>query len=385
MEKTQQNAWDLKGRAGAALSALALLTGAAALLAFPGEIQQAVGASLFYCFSVLTPSLFPFMALTCFAVESRAGRLLGRCFSPLARYVFRLPGVCGLPLALGFFGGYPAGAKGVSLLLERGEITKEQAGRALLFCVCPGPAFAVTFLGGAVLQNLRAGWTLFAAVALSGVLLGFLLGLRHPVPPKEEKRAPSPPPGALIRSVTGAAKSVLLMCACIVLFSGVTALLWGSGALPAFSGLLSRALPFSAGEIGAAFSFLLEVTGGVGEASQVQASGLLYAFGLGFGGLCVHLQIFSLFREFPASKGKFLLFRTLHGAGAAGVCALLLRLFPRLTGVIPASAPIAVSPFSGTLWGGLSLFLMCAAFLLIAGKEESPSPQKWRVSFPRRR
>ena len=96
----------------AKFSALALLCLTAALLAFPREVQQSVKNSILYCLTVLTPSLFPFMALTSFAVNSGAGEHLGGALSFLSRYVFRLPASCAVPILLSFLGGYPAGAKG---------------------------------------------------------------------------------------------------------------------------------------------------------------------------------------------------------------------------------------------------------------------------------
>ena len=93
------------------------------------------------------------------------------------------------------------------------------------------------------------------------------------------------------------------MCGCILLFAGFTAILQGSGAFQALSRLLAFSGLVSQKEAGVLLSFLLEVTGGTGEASRQGAAPLLYAFGLAFGGLCVHLQLFSLFPEFPLSKG----------------------------------------------------------------------------------
>lgn len=164
------------------LSALAFVTFGAALLLYPAQILDNVTASVLYCLTSLVPSLFPFMVLASFGVRSGAGEVLGRLLSPVTRYVFRLPRICGATLLLSFFGGYPAGARGVSLLLEEGKITREQAGRMMTFCVAPGAAFVVTFLGCGVLGSLQIGWLLFLSVTLAGLLLGCITGLGKPLP-----------------------------------------------------------------------------------------------------------------------------------------------------------------------------------------------------------
>ena len=198
----------------------------------------------------------------------------------------------------------------------------------LLFCVNPGPAFVVTFLGCGLLGSPEQGWLLFGAVSLGGLLLGALTGLGKPLPPRERPPLPAPRPGALAAAVGDASSAVVKMCGCILLFSGFTALLRGSGLLAwaAEAVEASGLLPQEGAAV--CLSFLLEVTGGAGDATQAGAGAPLYALGLGFGGLCVHLQVFAFFRKFPGSRGKFFLFRLLHGLGAFGLCLLGERFFP---------------------------------------------------------
>ncbi len=356
----------------AKLCAFGVLGLAAALLAFPEEIKTGVGQSILYCLTVLAPSLFPFMALVSFTVNSGAGETLGNCFGWLTRRLFRLPEVCTAPILMSFFGGYPAGARGTSLLLEQGKITKQQAGRMMLFCVNPGTAFVVTFLGGGVLGSFRTGWILFFSVTFAGLLLGVLSGLKFPVPQKSSCARTQPAQGTLIRSVNDASRSVLTMCACIVLFSGFSVILHSAHIFQFLCRTASGLGVFTPGEAASFLSFLLEVTGGAGTAASFHAGPALYAFGLAFGGLCVHLQVFSCFKAFPTPYGKFFLFRFLHGFLAAICCIPLAKAFPGdfVEALATAGEVRRISALSGTLAGGLSLLLMCMAFLLITTKEE---------------
>lgn len=366
------------GRPAALLYAGSFLLALAALLLFPGSVRTSAAQGISSCLTVLAPSLFPFMALASFAVNSPAARVLGKPLGPLVRWGFRLPECCGAVILMSFLGGYPAGARGVSLLLEKGEITPAQAGRMLLFCVNPGPAFVVSFVGAGMLGSPRLGWLLFLAVTAAGLLLGLITALPAPVPEKSSPRDNRPDTaGALMRSVTDAARSILVMSACVVLFSVLTGLLHECGIFPAAVRLLSRLRLFSPMEWAAGLSFLLEVTGGVGDGVRLGAAPVFFAFGLGFGGLCVHMQVLAFFPKAPGRLGWFFLCRFAHGLLSAGIFLGALALAP--SGMVEAAAPLAgqAAPFAGTWMGGGSLLLMSAAFLLAVSQgQESPSGLK---------
>lgn len=369
----------MKARIKKAVPALLILAATAGLLLYPAAVKSHVLHSVLYCLTALVPSLFPFMALSAYTVRAGVGKspLFEKAVGALSRRLFRLPAVCAAPILMSFLGGYPTGAKSAALLLEQGEIDEEQAGRMLLFCVNPGIAFVVTFLGGSVLGNYRTGWLLFFSVTAAGLLLGMLAGSFSgpPEKPRAERNAPAPMgharQNALTRAVADASHGVLTMCACIVLFSGMTALLHSSGLFQLLCGALSRLRIFTPMECSALLSFLWEVTGGVGAAQELRVSPAFYAFGLAFGGLCVHLQVFSFFSALPCKRWKFFGFRLLHGLLSAGA-------YLGLSALLPASVSEAflsfgavsnVSALSGTAAGGLSLLCMCAAFLLITAKD----------------
>ena len=376
MRKHRDHLWETLG----ALGAVAFGAG---LLLYPAHVQESVAASSLYCLTALVPSLFPFMVLSSFGVRSGAGEMLAKLFGPVTRTLFRLPAICGATLVLSFFGGYPAGARGVSLLLEEGKITEKQAGQMMSFCVAPGAAFVVTFLGCGVLGSLRLGWLLFASVTLSGLILGVLAGLGKPLPEKQPSSPASQGSNSpLVQSVWDACSAVAKMCGCILLFAGFTAILRGSGIFQAAVQSLSATGLLGPRETVACLSFLLEVTGGTGDAAALGVAPVFYAFGVAFGGLCVHLQVFSFFREFPLSKKWFFLTRFLHGLGAAGIFLVLRRIFPGEAQWVWASsnAPLEPGITASTAAGGLSLLLMCLAFLVFVGrsltnaKEEPSAP-----------
>lgn len=118
------------------------------------------------------------------------------------------------------------------------------------------------------------------------------------------------------------------MCALVVGFSVLIQFLEDLGAVRWVARFLLLK-GFHPGNSISILPFLTEITAGCRTGAMAGASLPLFAFALGWGGICVHLQVFSLFREFPLSRWVFRLFRFLHGLLSDVLCWLLLPFFPQ--------------------------------------------------------
>lgn len=312
-----------------AFAAAATAACAFALLTFPGIAGAGVTQGLSSCANTLIPSLFPFMVLSAYLAESGLASAVGKYLQPVTRFLFRQPGCASAVILMGFVGGYPAGAKTVSRLLEQGELTREQAGRLLCFCVSAGPPFVLTAIGACMLGNPAAGAVLLWSVTLSGLLLGLCTRFRGSAQPGTKTKKSTPPSGSpFVSSVMGAGRSMAAMCALVVGFSVLIQFLEDLGAMRwVVRFLLLKG--FHPGNSISILPFLTEITAGCRTGAMAGASLPLFAFALGWGGICVHLQVFSLFREFPLSRWVFRLFRFLHGLLSGVLCWLLLPFFPQ--------------------------------------------------------
>jgi len=359
-----------------------------ALLMFPSEISKSITQSANYCLGVLFPSLFPFMELTSFSVNSNVSAAIGSVFGFASKYIFRLPKAATATIILSFIGGYPTGAAGISLLLKNGYISKEEAGRMLLFCVNPGIAFIITFLGGNILQNTQIGIMLFLSICISGILIGIILGLLKSMPNNERKVKAKNSSGALVKSTTDACSAIVKMSACVILFSAVNAILHGSGIYQILVQTLAKLHFLTPPQVASTLSFIIEVTSGITDAVTLHAPMNLFAFGLAFGGLCVHLQVFSFFKAFPISKIKFIAFRFLHGFISAVIYTILTRIFPQSSEIfintetseaLITSAYLSASTtftWSMPLTGGFSILMMSVIFLLLVFKTSTVAENK---------
>lgn len=319
-----------KGRAWRiAAAALGTAACAFALLRFPGIAGAGVTQGLSSCLNTLIPSLFPFMVLSTYMAESGLAAALGKWMQPITRFCFRQPGCAASAILMGFVGGYPAGAKTISRLLEQGELTREQAGRLLCFCVSAGPPFVLTAVGVCLLGNPSAGVVLLLSVTLSGLLLGVFTRFWGSAQPPQQRKSMEKTAGSpFVSSVMGAGRSMASMCALVIGFSILLQFLEDLGAVRYISRFLILR-GFYPGNGVSLLPFLTEITAGCRTGAIAGASLPLFAFALGWGGVCVHLQVFSLFREFPLSRWVFRLFRLLHGLLSGILCWVLLPFFPQ--------------------------------------------------------
>lgn len=328
------------------------LAAACALLIFPAQAAQGAADGVGYCLDILVPSLYPFMVLAVFVVKSGLARRIGGFLEGFTQRVFRLPGCAAPTILMSVIGGYPAGARSIAALYEDGSISRSQAERMLCYCVNAGPSFVVTAVGVGFLKSPKAGGILLAAQLIVFLVLGVCCGLaakREPAPAGGRKAQETDAPQALIASAADAARATLGMCCFVVLFAALMNLLRIFVADPAPS---------------AALSAVLEVTGGCSDLARLGAPAWAISAAIGWGGVCVHFQVFSSLNGLNFSRLRFVLFRALQGLLSAAVSAGLMLLFPESREAFSTLPGPVVGSLAGPPPASAALLAVCVALLL---------------------
>ena len=235
-------------------------------------------AGIDICLKTLIPSLFPFFMMSILLINTLLGQPV-RFFRPLSKFC-RLPYGSESLLAIGFLGGYPVGAQNVSIALERGDLSSEDAKRMVVFCNNAGPAFIFGFLGQ-VFQNPVFPWLLWVTHILSALLVGFLIPGGNTVSSADFKHSTITLSGALSKGISSMAQ----VCGWVILFRILLQ-------------FLQRWLfPFlsTTGQI--VVTGLLELANGCLLLQTLPSDGLKFVLCelmLGFGGMCVYLQTKSI-------------------------------------------------------------------------------------------
>ena len=203
------------------LIAIMTLISICLLIAEPEISMKGVKRGLLICTNQIVPALFPFCVISTFLVNSDIINVFAKAFAPFMK-LFNLPDVCAGAVLLSFTGGYPVGAITANSMYEKGEITKDEYKRLLLFCVNAGPAFVIGAVGNAILKSVKAGMILFLSLTLSGIITGILSGYTaqgEEIKENKKQKSIYNLSEAFVKSVSCASNTIINVCAWIVLFS----------------------------------------------------------------------------------------------------------------------------------------------------------------------
>lgn len=363
-----------------AFRAAVLLLLAVLLLRYRTAAAGGVLSGIHTCLNTLMPSLFPFILLSCLCTNSRAAQVLFRPLSPVMRSVFHLPACAAPAVLLGLTTGYPTGAKITANLYHLGKLTKEQAARLLCFCTAPGYAFAASYTGGLLLRSERIGLNLFFACAAAPILIGLILS-RFAEKPEKVSEPPESTPGGIVSAVQDGVKASVSLCAFVIVFSMLSAVLRASGVFQFVCNLLCVLFSKFGLTVPLANALLtmgLEITAGVSQCVYWHLPVSVLAFGLGFCGVCIHLQIFSFFHKsgFPLSKTGYFLSRFINGLLCAVFYMLFARIFPAERAAFTETAPARISYTSGSAAASFALIILSLFFLLTCALRPTKTSSK---------
>ena len=342
------------------LIALAALSGALLMMLSPSEALESARKAVNLWFFTVLPSMLPFFICTDLLVRSGFHVQLGNLFEGPFRRLYGVPGVAGLVYMSSIISGYPAGAKILGELHERGQIRKEDVKNILSFCSTSGPLFILGAVGSGMLRSVSAGYLILCAHYLGSLLTGLLVirqsalrralspgafaaGVRRAVPergPQEALRGEMPRSGGVRRemvrngtredagqnrnghslsevmtkSILSSFQSLLVIGGYIVIFMILT---------DAAKRLL-RQVPEGDGLFADLLAGCLEMTVGCSGAAESNASMewkiVACAFLISFGGLSVAAQSLSVLKNSGVRLSYYLRFKLLQGLISA-VCA----------------------------------------------------------------
>ena len=353
------------------------------MLICPDKCAEGIKQGMTYAAEIIIPSLFPYMVLSSFILRSGADNIVGIIARPLTKLLY-LPECAGSAVILSMTGGFPVGAKCVSVLYNDKRLSDEEAGRMMLFCVCPGPAFLITALGYIMLGSIESGFIVYISQIISSLIIGIILGcfsrfknrnaFNNTVRYSNNRQYSVI--SCLIESARDGADSIIIMTALILFFTMVL-------------GVVSRMILYFTAKtnidpdiVSAVVSSFAEVTGGC---QAVKNAGLpLWYFSacVGFGGICVHFQIFGILSDIPVRRADYLLFRCLNAFLSFAVTWLICQFYePSVYTVLRIGEDTACLS-TNNITGSIALLIMSVIFVLSAhSAKRCPVPSKVRSRY----
>lgn len=161
------------------LKTLAYLLLIIIILSHPDDTFQYAYEGLYQWAAKMVPTLFPFMMISSIMVYSGADLELGNMLNRFLKKIFRYSSYGLYAIFMGFFCGFPMGAKVVSELFEKNKIDRSEADTLLAFCNNIGPAY---FMGIIIPILHESGYHttapfvfgMYGVPALYGIILGHI-------------------------------------------------------------------------------------------------------------------------------------------------------------------------------------------------------------------
>ncbi|MBR3614441.1 MAG: sporulation integral membrane protein YlbJ [Clostridia bacterium] len=274
------------------------------------------------------PSLFPFFVATELLCKTNFTYVLGKFLNKFMKPIFNVPGESALAIILGTISGYPIGAKVVCNLKKEKIISKIEAERLIAYTNNSGPLFILATVGISLFGNKKLGFTLLISHLLSSLLVAYFFRFwkkeKIEITFTETKFNSSSLPiklsnfGEILgNAIKSSISNILSIGGFIVLFSVILSILNTSEIIHFISQILNLFnIPIEVSS--ALFTGIVELTNGVAASSGLYEnyhliSILLTSFLLGFGGLSVLLQIYSIISKESISIKPYIIGKFLQG------------------------------------------------------------------------
>ncbi len=304
-----------------------VLSLAVLILKNPEICAKSAVSGLLLCGNVVIPSLFPFTFCVLFILKSGVTQKL------------KIPKTVSVFL-LSLIGGYPLGAK----MLSSSDIDSKTASRMLCFCVNAGPAFIILAVGNGIFASRKIGIILFVAHILPSLILAFLSRKAFKFT-QNRKCENTHLIDNFVLSATESAATLINISSFVILFSVVSAYLTE----------FSVSMPFLK-----TIAMLTEVTNGVFKTTNVYTISAL----LGFGGISIWCQVFSLAKDIKINYLHFILCRFFHAISSAAFTYSLIKLFKITLPALSNNISFTFSPVASTVTVGISMLIMGIVFII---------------------
>lgn len=286
----------------------------------------------------VVPSLLPFFIATELLGYTNVVNKLGKLLNPIMRPIFNVPGVGSYALLMGIISGYPTGAKIVCNLKEQCLLTDVESERLLAFTNNSGPLFILGTVGVSLFGNTLIGFLLLLTHILACISVGILFrfwkknknsnfsNLKININNNKQLVNFSNLGEVLGKSITSSISTIVMIGGFVVLFSVVLSILKNSNIIELLAHIIFPFFRlFGIQDFNFCTSFIsgiLELTNGVMSISTIPCKNIsiniiLTSFLLGFAGISILLQVYSIIAKSNISIKPYIVGKLLHGLFAA--------------------------------------------------------------------
>jgi sporulation integral membrane protein YlbJ len=322
------------------------------MLAYPSQSLAAALRGLAIWWDILFPALLPFFVIAELMLGFGVVHFFGALFDPMMRPLFRVPGIGGFVMAMGFASGYPVGARLTAQLWEQRLVNRDEGERLVAFTTSSDPIFLIGAVSVGFFHNVGLAVVLAAAHYGSGLIIGLLMRFHGS---KEQTPVENVSSGPLLRralramhqarisdgrsfgemlrdALQSSLKLILVVGGLVVFFCVFLEVLTLSGVMDGLYGAVSFALQaagippeLSQAVVGGLFEVTMGAKAAAAAGAQLTLASkvAIAAFVLSWSGLSVHAQIVSLLNRTNLRYLPFAAARLVHALMASALVFVL--------------------------------------------------------------
>lgn len=249
----------------------------------------------------LIPTLFPFFIISDILINFNFTVYIPKIFKNMCKHLFNITDNMITILILSIISGFPSNARNTRTFYNNGLITLEEANHILIFSHFSNPLFILTTIAIFFFNNKDIGIILLISHYLSNFLLGifFRKFFEHKDNDIENNIENKDFGNVFIGSIKKSIDSILLICGIVTIFLLLASIIIDSFDFDLYNSMIVKGL--------------LEITIGIEALGKLEISMLYKAViascFLAFGGLSVHMQVFSQIVDTPIQYKYFFIGR----------------------------------------------------------------------------
>ena len=279
------------------------------------EIIESIKFSFSICFNNLFPSLIPFMLLSNVLIQYNFIDELSSIFNKIMTKIFKINKNCSFAVIMSILSGTPSNAKYLKDLYDNNLITINDIKKCLNFCHFTNPIFILGTIGLTFLNSKKLGLIILISHYLSSILLGIFNKKENIIFIENKKmKEKNSFINILNNSIINTSNTLLLILGIITTCIIITTIINKT-----FN--ISENYKFVYG--------FIEITQGLKYLSlsnlSIELKTILSCFLISFGGLCIHLQVFSILDNKKIRYITYLISRIIHSILSSFICFILLR------------------------------------------------------------
>ena len=269
-------------------------------------VKESIYNSSKLWFYNLVPSILPIYLFIDIAINYNFFDYLCNIFYPVLKKLFNIKKNISYIFILSILSGFPSNSKYLKNALDDNIIDIMEANRLLIFTHFSNPLFIIEGIGVNFLNNKCIGIIILISHYLGNIILGIInrnnyinMIDNNNLNNKNKKNFIN----TLSNSISNTFSILILLYGIITFFMIITSLININIHINQF--------------LNSIFCGLLEITNGINLLSKLSIpilhKGIIITFLLSFGGFCIHLQVFSILKEYSLKYSTYLKNRIIHG------------------------------------------------------------------------